>query len=254
MAASADPSWVGHSRPVFQTPGPSWTERARFGEREAVLSPNDERLNAYLNGMQVYAANVLCRQVKRGSTLLDFGCGTGRFLRFFGARGYRVIGTEVTAAMLDEARRYGLPANATLHLTDGVELPIRNESVDAVWACGVLKYCLTDDGAVLLNIAREFRRVLKPEGVVVAQELYIQSSIVPFLVPFSDAGFHQQTVAVLHDYNSRIDQYARHWRMPTKQLTRSAQIAAAFSQRVISPWRNGDRLRDYLFVWRAATR
>ena len=52
----------------------------------------------------------LCGKAGRDKVvLLDFGCGTGRTMRFFGENGYLVVGTEITLEMLVQAQRYGLP-------------------------------------------------------------------------------------------------------------------------------------------------
>src|SRR5712692_8429302 len=94
----------------FQTAGPSWAERAHCGELNAVLSPmGTERRNRFLHGVELYGAKKALALRRQEGVLVDFGCGTGRFVRFFGQRGYSVIGTEITAEMLREARRLSLP-------------------------------------------------------------------------------------------------------------------------------------------------
>src|SRR5215831_8422405 len=122
---------------AFETEGPSWVERARLGELRAVISPtSDDRLNLFMHSVEMYAAKRAIQLRSKPGRLLDFGCGNGRFLRYFGRRGYRVIGTEITAEMLEEARRIGLPHGAEVHITDGVHIPIPDGSVDLIWACG----------------------------------------------------------------------------------------------------------------------
>jgi len=46
----------------------------------------------------------LIRRYKRGSRALDFGCGTGRSTRFLRNLGLRVVGADISQAMLDQAR------------------------------------------------------------------------------------------------------------------------------------------------------
>ena len=47
----------------------------------------------------------LFRKYVRGTRALDFGCGTGRSSRFLESQGFRTIGVDISAAMLEEARR-----------------------------------------------------------------------------------------------------------------------------------------------------
>src|SRR5262245_54697306 len=92
----------------FETSGPTWAQRAGRGELAAVLSPDgSERRNLFLHVLGLYAARIALEQRKPPGVLLDFGCGTGRMLRFFASHGWRVIGTEISKEMLEAATRYG---------------------------------------------------------------------------------------------------------------------------------------------------
>src|SRR5918992_1109614 len=92
-------------RAQFETEGPSWNERASAGEMKAVLAPlGKDRGNRFLHGINTYGARMALALAPKRGVLLDFGCGTGRFVRFFGARGFSVIGTEITDGMLSAAR------------------------------------------------------------------------------------------------------------------------------------------------------
>src|SRR5215510_12626571 len=94
----------------FQTAGTTWAQRAERGELSAVLSPTGpERSNRFVHATQLAVARIAAGLLPRRATVLDFGCGTGRFLRYFGAKNHRMLGTEVTVEMLREARRFGLP-------------------------------------------------------------------------------------------------------------------------------------------------
>lgn len=140
---------VSDNRASFETEGHSWAERANRGELNAVFSPDGaEQRNRFLHTLSLYGANRALALTQERGVLLDFGCGTGRMLRFFAAHGWSVIGTEITPEMLDAARRFGLPEGAQLYLTDGVAIPLASESVDMIWVCGVLKYSLFEPGAV----------------------------------------------------------------------------------------------------------
>jgi len=95
--------------------------------------------------------------------VLDAGMGAGYLCAELDRRGWRVSGVDLTAAMVEGARRR-LP-----HLRDRLvqgtihALPFGDDRFDAVVATGVIEYAVDDiDGAVL-----ELARVLRPGGVAV---------------------------------------------------------------------------------------
>ncbi|OFW40625.1 MAG: hypothetical protein A3J29_20795 [Acidobacteria bacterium RIFCSPLOWO2_12_FULL_67_14b] len=94
----------------------------------------------------------------RGLTVLDAGCGTGRYLRLCAERGATAIGVDLSAAMLSHAR------HESLRLVRGrlLALPLDTMSVDAV-VCGL---ALGDVAELDVAIA-EFARVLRPGGTLV---------------------------------------------------------------------------------------
>src|SRR5215831_17116913 len=96
----------------FQITSPSWAERAELGELHSVLSPfASEKRNVFLHSTQLVAAKVALslNRDKDNPVIVDFGCGTGRFVRFFGRRGASVTGGEITREMQEAASRFGGP-------------------------------------------------------------------------------------------------------------------------------------------------
>jgi SAM-dependent methyltransferase len=71
-------------------------------------------------------------------TLLEVGCGTGHFLRWFEARGWHTAGVDISTPMLDEARRRD-PA-AGLIRSDGTSLPFADKSWDVVALITMLEF------------------------------------------------------------------------------------------------------------------
>ena len=100
----------------------------------------------------------------RGATVLDAGCGTGRALPYLraavGEQG-RLIAVDVTPEMLDVARPAASATGAALLLADAMALPLRDGSVDAVFAAGLVPH-LDDVTAGL----RELARVARPRAVL----------------------------------------------------------------------------------------
>ncbi|WP_328682038.1 class I SAM-dependent methyltransferase [Streptomyces sp. NBC_00322] len=109
-----------------------------------------------------YAAAVAELALHPGDAVLDAGCGTGRALpplrSAVGPRG-TVIGADLTPAMLDAALRAGRGSSGQLLLADVARLPLRTESLDAVFAAGLIAHLPQPE----LNL-RELARVVRPGG------------------------------------------------------------------------------------------
>jgi malonyl-CoA O-methyltransferase len=93
-----------------------------------------------------------------GKTVLDAGCGTGRYLGALQAVGARPIGLDLSAAMLDRARALS-PRVARGSIC---ALPLDSMSVDVI-VCGL---ALGDVPDLELALA-EMARVLRPGGCLV---------------------------------------------------------------------------------------
>ncbi|MFD9904566.1 class I SAM-dependent methyltransferase [Streptomyces sp. NPDC059063] len=109
-----------------------------------------------------YAAAVAEIGLRPGDRVLDAGCGTGRALPALrGAVGPMgcVLGADLTPAMLEAAMQAGRHAHGQLLLTDVAQLPLRAESLDAVFGAGLISH-LPDP---LANL-RELARVVRPGG------------------------------------------------------------------------------------------
>ncbi|MCM3902713.1 MAG: class I SAM-dependent methyltransferase [Pyrinomonadaceae bacterium] len=122
----------------FTHSGMSWSDVADAGELNAVLDRGgSERVNLLMHSANLYGAKKALafgsKQGRKKGLVLDFGCGVARTVRFFGEKGWAVIGTEISSEMLYGARKFGLPKRSLLAVTDGVCIPLRDQSVDMVW-------------------------------------------------------------------------------------------------------------------------
>ena len=104
--------------------------------------------------------------VPRGRAL-EIGFGVGRNLVHRAGRFERVDGVDVSPTMLELTREAGVPANVTLHATDGRSLPFEDSAFGLVHSHLVFQHVA--DGAVLEAHLREVARVLAPDGRAVLQ-------------------------------------------------------------------------------------
>src|SRR5579871_6995356 len=189
---------------LFQTSGPSWSERATLGGLRAVLAPSaPSRDNSFLHGVHSFGAMQALKYFPRDGFVIDFGCGTGRFANFFISHQRRVLATEVTPEMLERAKHEVHKGLCQFILTDGISLPSDSASVDGIWCCAVLRYSLFVPNSAYDEIAKEMYRVLRPGAYVVNCEMYVDVSPDVFLPGFENAGFETRSISILQRYNSR---------------------------------------------------
>ncbi|MET7885735.1 class I SAM-dependent methyltransferase [Streptomyces avermitilis] len=106
-----------------------------------------------------YAAAVAELGLCEGDRVLDAGCGTGRALpplrAAVGPSGV-VVGADLTPAMLAAAVRAGRGRDGQLLLADVAGLPLGTESLDAVFAAGLIAH-LPEPAQNLRELARVVR-------------------------------------------------------------------------------------------------
>jgi malonyl-CoA O-methyltransferase len=125
--------------------------------------------------------------------ILDVGCGTGNFTqklqRVYPAA--QVIGFDVAYPMLKFAREQ--ESQNLFSCADAGELPLKNSSVDLIFANLVLPWC-----GDVKKLLQEWRRVLRPDGLLVFTALgvdtllefqaILKGSIIPSCVDMHDLG------------------------------------------------------------------
>lgn len=256
---------------------PSWSDRARsFGELEAVCyAGGSERKNLMMHGAGLFGAwmavHLLRSKAIRQPFVVDFGCGTGRMMRFFAKYKCNVLGLDITEAMLEAARKIGLPSNASTSHFNGLSIPRKSHSVDLVWVSAVLKYTLFSPGSKCLHgilreteascvfnptyadIAKEMFRVLKPGGLVVQYEMYVDANPDVFKRDFENAGFMTEQIRIVRRYNGRLErlcEWCDSFALPASLVLFLGGLCAKLRYLFDTPERKSGDFRDYYFVWR----
>lgn len=101
------------------------------------------------------------KYVPENGQILDAGCGTGRYTRYFLNRGFSVTGIDTSDAMLTIAKREN-PGTHFLRM-DMRSLGFRSDFFDGIWNVASILHLGKDD--VLLAL-KESNRVLKSGAVL----------------------------------------------------------------------------------------
>ena len=99
----------------------------------------------------------------RGTSALDFGCGAGRSTRFLKGLGFEVVGVDVSAAMVDQARARDPGGDYRLVGEEG-PATLAASSFDLALAAFTFDNVPGEQKARLLAA---LRRVLRPAGVLI---------------------------------------------------------------------------------------
>ncbi|MCL4369708.1 MAG: methyltransferase domain-containing protein [Chloroflexi bacterium] len=107
--------------------------------------------------------------VDSGDLILDVGCGTGHYAQALDKRGARVVGIDLSAAMLAAAQAKGI-GGAAFAGASALRLPFPDATFDEVIAVTLLEFLSDREAAVV-----EMLRVLRPDGRLVVAVLNRQS-------------------------------------------------------------------------------
>jgi ubiquinone/menaquinone biosynthesis C-methylase UbiE len=135
---------------------------------DTLASREWDRLEATLHGRVKYAIHrrYLDEYIRPGMTVLDAGCGPGRFAIDATRAGARVTLLDISPVQLDLARARLAEAGCDaggFHEGDVRALPFASASFDAVIAYGgAISYSYDHHGAAISELAR----VCRPGGVL----------------------------------------------------------------------------------------
>jgi len=111
----------------------------------------------------------LLRWLPPTGRVLDVGCGAGRIVRFLSARGYTVIGTDVSAPLLRASvQPSGSERSAGFVQVEPLRLPVLDGVFDAAVAFKV--YCYVPTWSSRLAYLSEIHRTLRPGGLLLLSQ------------------------------------------------------------------------------------
>ena len=98
---------------------------------------------------------------RKGSLVLDAGCGSGRDAKFLASAGYTVIGVDYSKGMIAEARTR-VPEVGFAE-ADLLKMPFKSGTFDAIWANASVLHV---PRSMCASVISEFNRVLKRNGII----------------------------------------------------------------------------------------
>ncbi len=148
-----DPLWAVYVAPG--TRGGKWDENAFFATGRAEIASSMD----HLSGLGISTGTAVA---------LDFGAGVGRLSTALAAHFERVIGVDVSAPMLEQARlrdRTGGRVEYVLNETTDLAF-VPSGTVDLVYSSLVLQHLPRE---LAHGYLRELVRVLRPDGAAIIQ-------------------------------------------------------------------------------------
>ena len=111
-----------------------------------------------------------------GKRVLDYGCGDAPFSFLAAKHGAEVTGVDISDVSVENCKKIalekGLEQKTQFHVMDCEALDFPDATFDVIFVAGVLHHLDLD------RAFRELRRVLKPEGVIIAYEALAHNPLI----------------------------------------------------------------------------
>lgn len=139
------------------------------GVIDLTLRENGSRSKLFESGRKDIRVAMALTGMRSGThaSLLEIGCGMGRLTYALADHFGFVLGTDVSAALIDEARATGSRGNVAFEITDGLHVAPRDlREWDVVFSCEVFHHL---QRATVDRYVSDAFRLLKPGGQFVFQ-------------------------------------------------------------------------------------
>lgn len=122
----------------------------------------ETKMGSFIDEVETKAAFDLF-QPQSEEKILDIGCGTGNFSIKLAKRGCKVVGIDISQAMLEEARKKTKKNNLDINFQKGnaLNLDFADNSFDSVFSMTAIEFI--ED---LEKAFKEMKRVVKPGGKI----------------------------------------------------------------------------------------
>lgn len=122
----------------------------------------DTAIGKRYDKLEKQAIDRMLTGVAKGSRVLEVGCGTGHWSRYFSDQGFEVTGIDLSARMIEVAKQKNIP-NSHFEVADGRNLPFKDRSFDAAVAITALEFA-TDPKRIISEMVR---CVKNTKGVII---------------------------------------------------------------------------------------
>lgn len=198
-----------HNRQNLYTSATYWDSKAVTYDDTAVsMWPNRTLNSLYENEQKELIISHL--EDVSGKALLDLGCGTGRFSRWFAVQGAQVTGVDFSAGALAIAASQSSLDNP-IYRQDSVFNLTDDNAYEVAFVWGVLTVACRDK-VQLLDALIRIRRALRTDGRLLLTEpihrgflhRVLNLDLAEFLTVLGEAGFEVQATTPLHFWPMRL--------------------------------------------------
>ncbi len=130
----------------------AYYEDNNYYEIFSVAEDSENKVRDYLDG------------ISKDKTILDAGCGTGKYLNILENNGQKYIGIDLSSKQLEKAKAKATHSNSTFICSNLSNISLEDNSVDLVVSCWVLG---TIDLEERNKVIQELERVCKGSIILV---------------------------------------------------------------------------------------
>ncbi len=186
-----------------------WNSKASQYDESAVSMWPNKILNGLYEVEQEKVIEHYIRSIE-GRSMLDLGCGTGRFSRKFASKGAIVTGIDFSQDSLTIARRLSPSINPTFLYGSVFDLD-EERKYDIVFTWGVLTIACQNKNQ-LLDALIKIKRLLNSDGILFLTEpvhrgflhRVLDLGLPEFLGVMREAGFEIKVTTPLHFWPMRL--------------------------------------------------
>jgi ubiquinone/menaquinone biosynthesis C-methylase UbiE len=140
-----------------------WDELAKSKTLQAVIDPLDFAgiKNMLIDRIQWDA---ISRSLEGNGSILDFGCGTGRFAQRLIDRGLKYYGIDSSSGMINSAKQLNTSDKVEFFYSNRLPLPFPDELFNVCLTVMVLQYLMPQRNEEGTDVFSELARVISPGG------------------------------------------------------------------------------------------